>query len=79
MPKARPRFSPDEEKRSVAEWEQLLANTNLGKEDRRIAKLYFLEQIPQADIATEMWLERSTISRRISGIRKKIRNVEGRG
>lgn len=72
MPKARPRLSAEMADMDVPAWERLLAITNLGREDREIARLYYIEQLPQIDIATEVMMDRATVSRRLSKIRKRI-------
>ena len=51
-----------------SEMEIAISEANLGNSDSLIAKRYFLERIPQMDIAAELDIERSTISRRLSAI-----------
>ena len=46
-----------------------------GDEDERIARLYLICKIPQADIAEEIGYERSTISRRMKRIIRKMRII----
>lgn len=57
------------------EAERLIEQSNLGREDEKIARLYLIDQIPQVDIAAEMEYERSTISRRLGQIRKRMRHT----
>jgi hypothetical protein len=52
--------------------ENAISEANLGNSDSLIAKRYLLEHIPQMDIAIEMDLERSTISRRLPKIISKV-------
>lgn len=51
-----------------SEMEIAISEANLGNSDSLIAKRYFLERIPQMDIAAELDIERSTISRRLPAI-----------
>ena len=60
-------------KRSRAE--ERIREANLGEEDERIARMYLIAKIPQADIAEEIGYERSTISRRMKRIIRKMRII----
>ena len=53
-------------------WDELIYCSNLGREGSRIADLYFIQQIPQIDIAEEIGLDRKTVSKRITTARAKI-------
>lgn len=53
-------------------WDELIYSSNLGREGSRIADLYFIQQIPQIDIAEEIGLGRKTVSKRITTARAKI-------
>lgn len=55
--------------------EERIREANLGDEDERIARLYLICKIPQADIAEEIGYERSTISRRMKRIIRKMRII----
>ena len=55
-----------------SEMEIAISEANLGNSDSLIAKRYLIEHIPQIDIAIEMDLERSTISRRLPRIIQKV-------
>lgn len=74
MPKARCR---DKQLAGMmrGEIEKLIEQSNLGREDEQIARLYMIDQIPQIEIAVEMNYERSTISRRLGQIRKRMRHT----
>lgn len=61
-----------------SEMETAIFEANLGNSDSLIAKRYFIEQIPQIDIAIELDLERSTISRRMPTIIKKVEQTAQR-
>ena len=55
-----------------SDMEKAIFEANLGNSDSLIAKRYLIEHIPQIDIAIEMDLERSTISRRLPRIIQKV-------
>lgn len=61
----------------AGDWERVLGQAMLGREDRQIMRLYILERMPQIEIATEMHMDRSTISRRlVHGINEARRTAE---
>lgn len=55
-----------------SEMEKAISEANLGNSDSLIAKRYLIERIPQIDIAIELNLERSTISRRLPSIIDRV-------
>ena len=61
-----------------SEMEQAISEANLGNSDSLIAKRYLLERIPQIDIAIELDLERSTISRRLPSIIDRVEKTAQR-
>lgn len=61
-----------------SEMERAISEANLGNSDSLIAKRYFIEHIPQIDIAIELDMERSTISRRLPAIRQKVEQTAQR-
>lgn len=61
-----------------SEMETAISEANLGNSDSLIAKRYFLERIPQMDIAAELDIERSTISRRLPFIVERIEKTAQR-
>lgn len=75
MPKARLRLPRELEGLLASDWERVLDEATLGAEDTTIARLYILEQMPQIDIATELSMDRSTVSRRVERIISKARRV----
>lgn len=72
MTQARLKLPPDMAMLPRDKWEELIYSSNLGREGSRIADLYFIQQLPQVDIAEEIGLDRKTVSRRISTARAKI-------
>ena len=61
-----------------SEMETAISEANLGNSDSLIAKRYFIEHIPQIDIAIELDLERSTVSRRMPSIVKRVEQTAHR-
>lgn len=61
-----------------SEMEIAISEANLGNSDSLIAKRYLLERIPQIDIAIELDLERSTISRRLPSIIERVEKTAQR-
>ena len=51
--------------------------SNLGKEDEQIALLYLIDRTPQMDIAVMIPLDRSTVSRRMEKIIKRLIRMKG--
>ena len=49
-----------------------ISEANMGSVDSLIATRYFVERIPQIDIAAELNVERSSISRRLPSIAKEV-------
>lgn len=77
MTQARLRLPPDMAMLPREQWEKLIYCSNLGLEGSKIADLYFIQQIPQIDIAEEVGLDRKTVSKRLLTARAKIeRNYE---
>ncbi len=50
----------------------------MGNLNTNIAKLYLIDQFPQIDIAVELGLDRSTISRRIPMILERVEQTAKR-
>lgn len=61
-----------------SEMEVAISEANLGDSDSLIAKRYLIEHIPQIDIAIEVNMERSTISRRMPAIMKEVERAAHR-
>ena len=55
-----------------SDMEKAIFEANLGNSDSLIAKRYFIERVPQMDIAAELDVERSTISRRLPAIIERV-------
>ena len=61
------------------EIEQLIHDSNLGLEDERMAILYLVDAIPQVEIAVSIPLDRSTVSRRMKKIIKRLVKMAEKG
>lgn len=78
MAQARPNIS--EELKSIPNnhWEYIIDNYIKSEIDRQIARMYFLDGIPQADIGAEVGYSRSAIKKKlpkILSIIEKYHNV----
>nr|UVY57562.1 MAG: ECF sigma factor [Bacteriophage sp.] len=62
----------------ASDWERVMAQAMLSTEDRTILRLYVLERIPQIDVAAELHMDRSTISRRMKSIFDEARRTAER-
>lgn len=61
----------------ASDWERVIGQAMLGREDRQIMRMYILERMPQIEIAAEMHMDRSTISRRlVHGINEARRTAK---
>lgn len=49
-----------------------IQEANLGLADKRMAERYYVDQLPQIDIAVEMGLHRNTVNRRLLQAAPKI-------
>lgn len=61
-----------------SEMETAISEANLGNSDSLIAKRYLIEHVPQIDIAIEMDMERSTVSKRMPYIIKRVEQTAQR-
>lgn len=59
----------------ASDWERVIGQAMLGREDREIIRLYVIERMPQIDIAAELHMDRSTISRRMDRIMIEARRT----
>lgn len=72
---ARYKMPPELEKKLTSDMYRIIAEANLGKESTHIAQRYYIDQVAQIDIAAELGVQRSTISRRIKRITPQITNA----
>lgn len=59
----------------ASDWERVLGQAMLGREDREIGRLYIMERMPQIEIAEELHMDRSTVSRRMDKIMIEARRT----
>lgn len=71
-PRARMTLPPELECMTRQGMEAVIREANLGQEDAQIAKLYYVDKLPQVDIATELYLGRATVQRRLPGILQRM-------
>ena len=55
-----------------SEMEHCIEQANLGRQDTMIAKYYLIDQWAQIDIAAELGWNRTTVSKRIPRILRKV-------
>ena len=72
MARARVRVFISDADFTRSEWEMVIQEAALGIDDTKIARMYLLDAIAQADIGAELNLTRSAISKRLPRIIDKI-------
>ena len=55
--------------------ETVIYQANLGRENAKIAQLYFVDKLPLVDVATELYLGRATVQRRLPGIVREMQRT----
>lgn len=78
MARGRVHLPADLQRLLTGDWERVMAQAMLSTEDRTILRLYVLERIPQIDVAAELHMDRSTISRRMKSIFEEARRTAER-
>ena len=77
-PQARYNLPPELSGLMRGEMETVISQANLGQENERIAKLYYVDKPPQIDVASELYLGRATVQRRLPGILDRMRKTSSR-
>jgi hypothetical protein len=77
-PQARYKLPPELGGLMRKDMESVIYQANLGREDERIAQLYFVDKLPQVDVATELYLGRATVQRRLPGIMQRMRDTSSK-
>lgn len=77
-PQARYKLPPELGGLLRKDMESVIYQANLGREDEKIAQLYFVDKLPQVDIATELYLGRATVQRRLPGIMQRMRDTSSK-
>ena len=58
-----------------SDFERVIEQSNIGKENEQIAKLYFVDKMPQIDVAAELDITRKTVGRRLPYIMERMQNT----
>lgn len=74
-PQARYKLPPELGNLMRKDIESVIYQANLGREDEKIAKLYYVDKLPQIDVATELYLGRATVQRRLPGILARMKDA----
>ena len=77
-PQARYKLPPELGGLMRRDMEAVIHQANLGREDEKIAQLYFVDKLPQVDVATELYLGRATVQRRIQGIMARLKDTSSK-
>jgi DNA-directed RNA polymerase specialized sigma subunit len=77
-PQARYNLPPELSGLMRGEMETVISQANLGQENERIAQLYYIDKRPQIDVASELYLGRATVQRRLPGILDRMRKTSSR-
>lgn len=78
MAQARPKIKDELKSLPNDKWEYIIDNYIKSEIDRKIAKMYYLDGIPQADIGAEVGYSRSAIKKKLPkliGIIEKYQNI----
>lgn len=57
------------------EWEQIIAQAGYSEQDAEIVRRYVMDKTPQIDVAVELDMARSTITRRLPQIYERARHT----
>lgn len=74
-PRARGKLPQELDGLTRAAMESVIYQANLGNEDSKIATLYFVDRIPQVDVAAELYLGRATVQRRLPKIVERMQTT----
>lgn len=77
-PQARYKLPPELDGLTRQGMEALIYQANLGRENSQIAQLYFVDKLPQIDVATELYLGRATIQRRLPEIVQQMQRTSSK-
>lgn len=77
-PQARCKLPPELGDLMRRDMEAVIHQANLGREDEKIAQLYFVDKLPQVDVATELYLGRATVQRRLPEIMRRMKDTSSK-
>ncbi len=61
-----------------SEWERVIREAGYSQQDAEIVRKYIIAKTPQIDVAVDLCIERSTLSRRLPGIYTRARQTAER-
>ena len=76
--RARVKLPPELARLTTTQFNMAIDEANLGVVDKLIARRYFIDQIPQADIAEELDITRVTVTNHARNIRGRLIDVSGK-
>lgn len=77
-PQARYNLPPELSGLMRGEMEKVISQANLGLENERIARLYYVKKLPQIDVASELYLGRATVQRRLPIILDRMQKTSSK-
>lgn len=77
-PQARYNLPPELSGLMRGEMEKVISQANLGLENERIARLYYVNKLPQIDVASELYLGRATVQRRLPIILDRMQKTSSK-
>ena len=77
-PQARYNLPPELSGLMRGEMEKVISQANLGLENERIARLYYVDKVPQIDVASELYLGRATVQRRLPIILDRMQKTSSK-
>lgn len=77
-PQARYNLPPELSGLMRGEMEKVISQANLGLENERIARLYYINKLPQIDVASELYLGRATVQRRLPIILDRMQKTSSK-
>lgn len=77
-PQARVNLPPELGRLTRKDMEAVIYQANLGRENSQIAQLYFVDKLPQVDVATALYLGRATVQRRLPGIMREMQRTSSK-
>lgn len=76
--RARVKLPPELARLTTTEFNTAIDEANLGVVDSIIARRYFIDQMPQADIAAELDVTRVTVTNHAKHIRGRLTDIASR-
>lgn len=77
-PQARVNLPPELGRLTRKDMEAVIYQANLGRENSQIAQLYYVDKLPQVDVATELYLGRATVRRRLPEIMREMQRTSSK-